>query len=66
MKLTKRGEHAYRFGATVTPAWWDEVWKKANTFADQDGDLDLFWQERIDGMIEMRDKFYEFQDTRPI
>lgn len=59
LRLTKLGDVAYRHGVLTSPAWWRKVWADTNRLADEDGEWELMLNERIAGLTEMRDRFYE-------
>lgn len=59
LKLTKLGELANEFGAMTPPQFWREAYKGAEQCAEDDGDLDLWFAERIAGLEALQDRLYE-------
>lgn len=39
--------------------WWRTLFTAAKNIADEDGDVDLFFQEKIQGLVEMRSRLHE-------
>lgn len=59
LKLTPLGELAYRRGVFTSPSWWRTIWTEVNKIADQDGEWEIYLDEKIAGLTEMRERFYE-------
>lgn len=54
MKLTKFGEFAVKYTVSTAPKWWKDLLNEANKIADENGDLDVFFDEKIFGLMEMK------------
>jgi hypothetical protein len=54
MKLTKFGEFAVKYTVSTAPKWWKDLLNEANKIAEEDGDLDVFFDEKIFGLMEMK------------
>lgn len=63
LKLTKLGDLVHRCSTMTSSFWWTQQWVAVNDAADQDLDWELMLTERIDGLTEMRDRFYELQPS---
>lgn len=63
MKLTKLGGVVARHCVMTRLDWWSDQWAEANQIADEDGDWILMLTERINGLTELRDRFYELQPS---
>lgn len=59
LKLTKLGDLAYRHGVLTPPSWWKDLLREVRAIADEDGDWPVLLDERIRGMQELRDRYYE-------
>ena len=59
LKLTPLGEFV-RLHTSATPTgFWSQLMTGANEVNDADGDLDFFFAEKIDGLIELRENFHQ-------
>ena len=65
LKVTPLGELVYRHGSMTPPKWFMDTWFEAVKAADEDSEWELLLTERIAGLTEMRDRFYELMNPPP-
>lgn len=56
--LTELGRIAAEFGVMTLPTFWRECFRDAEKCVDDDGDVELFFDERIAGLTELKARFY--------
>lgn len=59
LKLTPLGEFVNRHSTLTPVVFWRNTWREVNAIADDDGEWEFYLEERIAGLTEMRDRFYE-------
>lgn len=62
MKLTKWGEFVRMYSVMTAPDWWAKVKKEIDRAADEDSEWELLIDERIRGLQELKERYYELSN----
>lgn len=62
--LTKFGDFASRHSTATPPKFWTDAFKEITRLADEGADWEHMIAERLHGLQELRDRYYEFCSER--
>ena len=60
LKLTKLGVFVNLHSVSTRIDFWTTLLVEAERVAEVDGDIDFFFEEKINGLTEMRERLHEF------
>lgn len=63
MTLTKWGRFVALYTVMTPVSFWTNLRKEVRRHADQDADFMVLLDERIKGLIEFRDRYYELENS---
>jgi hypothetical protein len=62
LRLTVMGDFVNRHSVLTDPNFWLKVYNHAVKEADRDGEWEMVFDEKIRGLIELKERFYEMQE----